>query len=414
MKTKRSVLFMPVIIPALILLQALIFQTSIFGQDRSDANSSANTTGLDAYLTNIVASQNYVGLGACLARDGKIIWEGAYGYADLEAKKGLRKDNIFQLASLSKVVTAAALMQLYEKGMFKLDDDVNSYIPIKVRNPNFPDKPITFRMLLTHTAGFDDVLPAGNKLNLGTAGDSPIALSDFVEGLFTPGGKYYSSDYFSKNEPGTKYGYSNIAFSLIGYIVEKLARKDFSEYCTSAIFKPLGMDNTNWHLKGLDTGRVVLGYGFPKSDSLNSYRKVRHFGVPGYPEGMLRTTMQDFVKFLSIFTNKGRYNDYQVLKPETVDLMLTPQGIKNIPTRSFPVKDIGLTWLIFNVDGEDLYSMNGFSGSIFTNAFFSTKDCTIILYYYTGISMKNMQGSFDITKKLKDSLNKQNVKAEEL
>lgn len=395
MKTKHAVLVMSAI------LFSLTFQALIFGQGKIDVNSPADGHGLDTFFANTVSSQNYVGLGACIAKGDKIIWEGAYGYADLEEKKPLREDNIFQLASLSKVVTATALMQLYEKGLFRLDDDVNLYIPVKVRNPNFPDKPITFRMLMTHTAGFDDVLPNGNKISLGTKGDSPILLSDFVEGLFTPGGKYYSNDYFSKNQPGTKYGYSNIAFSLIGYIVEKITGKDFSEYCNEAIFRPLEMNNTNWHLKGLDTGRVVLGYGFPHGGSITSYQRVEPFGTPGYPEGMLRTTMQDFAKFLSVFINGGRYKDYQALKPETVELMLSPQGIINIPSRSFPVKDIGLSWLIFDVDGDELYSMNGFSGSIFTNALFSTKDNSIILYYYTGITMKNMQGSFDITRKLK-------------
>lgn len=405
METRHMVPILPVIISALILLQTLTI-----AQDKNGMNNSVKSTAaeLNAYFTNVIQAQNYVGLGACIAEGDRIVWEGAYGYADLEEKKLLREDNIFQLASLSKVVTATALMQLYEKGMFRLDDDVSLYIPVKVRNPNFSDKPITFRMLMTHTAGFDDVLPNGNKISLGSKGDSPIPLSDFVEGLFTPGGKYYSTDYFSNNLPGTKYGYSNIAFSLIGYIVEKLTGKDFSEYCNEALFRPLEMDNTNWHLKGLDTGRVVLGYGFPRGDSITSYQRVGPFGVPGYPEGMLRTTMQDFVKFLSVFVNGGRYKDYQALKPETVELMLSPQGIKNIPSRSFPVKDIGLTWLIFDVDGEELYSMNGFSGSIFTNAFFSTKDNTIILYYYTGISMKNMQGSFDITKKLRTSSKKMN------
>lgn len=296
-------------------------------------------------------------------------------------------------------------MQLYEKRLFKLDDDVSNYLPFKVRNPNFPDKPITFRMLLTHTGGFEDVTSTGNKLSLGVRGDSKIPLEEFVEGLFTPGSKYYSTDYFSKNEPGTKYGYSNIAFSLIGYLVERIVKKDFSEYCKENIFKPLGMKDTGWHLSDLDTNRIVFGYGFPSSnDNTASYKKIRHFGLPGYPEGMLRTTIHDFANFLIAFMNNGSYKDYQLLKPETVDLMLTPQGIKNIPSRSFRIVDIGLTWLINDVEGDQLYSMNGFSGSIFTNAYFSRKDKSGMIYFYTGISMKNMSAMIDITKELNQSL----------
>lgn len=403
MKTNRILRIILALIAELVFLSCFLS-----GQETNNESSSIKKMGddLDSYLTGTISEKNFIALGACLFRDDKIIWQNAYGYSDLEAKKELKTDDIFQLASLSKTITATAIMQLYEKGLFKLDDDVNGYLPFKVRNPNFPDKPITFRMLLTHTSGFDDLLPAGNKINLGAWGDSPIPFDEYVEGLFTPGGKYYSKDYFSKTEPGTKYEYSNIAFSLIGYLVEKLAKMDFSEYCKENIFKPMEMNNTGWHLKDVDTSRVVFGYGFPKKDSITgkeAYEKVNHFGTPGYPEGMLRSTMQDLTHFLSAYIHDGRYKDYQMLKPETVKLMLTPQGIKNIPSRSFPIVDIGLTWLIFDVEGNHLYSMNGFSGSIFTNAYFSQKDKLGIIYFYTGITMQNMPAMIEITKKLYNS-----------
>lgn len=401
MNTTTAIIFRLVFVFALVICSGFTY-----GQDTKNDNDSAQNTGieLDYYFNSIIETQKHVGLGACLIKGDKIVWEGYYGYSDLEEKIKIKRENIFQLASLSKTVTTTALMRLYEKGLFNLDDDVNKYIPIKVRNPKFPDKPITFRMLLTHTGGFEDVTPTGNKLPKGVIGDSDIPLGEYVEGLFTPGGGYYSAGYFSKNEPGTKYEYSNISFSLIGYLVEKIAKKDFSEFCKENIFKPLEMNNTGWHLKDLDQSKIVFGYGFPTSDTLVSYRKSRHFGLPGYPEGMLRTTMQDFANFISAFINKGRYKDYQLLKPQTVDLMLSPQGVENIPTRSFKIIDIGLPWLIFDVEGEKLYSMNGFTGSIFTNAFFSQKDRTGIIYFCTGLSMKNMPATTEITKKLYHSL----------
>lgn len=377
-------------------------------QEKKEDKKLTNTISseLDGYFKSMMKTQNYVGLGACLIKGDKIVWDGYYGYANLGEKTPLTKDNIFQLASLSKTVTATALMQLYEQGLFKLDDDINDYMKLKVRNPNFPDKPITFRMLLTHTGSLEDVMstglkiPEGIKYPRGVAGDPHIPLNELEEELFTPGGKYYSVEYFSKSEPGTKYSYSNFAFSLIGYLVEKIAKVDFSEYCKEHIFRPLKMHNTGWFMRGLDTNKIIYGYGFPTNDSIASYRKVVHFGEPGYPAGNLRTTMTDFAKFVSAFINKGKYDNYQLLKPQTVALMLTPQGIKNIPTRSFPIIDIGLTWLINDIEGEQLYSMNGFSGSIFTNAVFSPKDRIGMIYFYTGITMKNMPAMLEITKKL--------------
>jgi CubicO group peptidase (beta-lactamase class C family) len=138
-----------------------------FGQEINTAAASITPAAeLEAYFSKTVMENDFVGLGACLIKDNKIVWQNSFGYAELEQKKPVAVTDIFQIASLSKVVTATALMQLYEKELFGLDDDINNYIPIKVRNPNFPDKPITFRMLLTHTEAFDDVLPAGNKISL--------------------------------------------------------------------------------------------------------------------------------------------------------------------------------------------------------------------------------------------------------
>ena len=382
------------------------------GQEKKEANRQAHYSidELDNYLDNLVKSQNFVSLGACLIKDEKIVWDGYYGFSNLGERTPLKREAIFQLASLSKTVTATALMQLYEMGLFKLDDDINNYIPIKVRNPNFPEKPITFRMLLTHTTSLEDVLsnglkiPKGVKYPRGVPGDPNISLSELVEELFTPGGKYYSAEYFSTSEPGTKYSYSNFAFSLIGYLVEKIAMKDFSEYCKANIFQPLEMDNTAWFLRELDTARIVFGYGFPTNDSLISYKKVQHFGEPGYPAGNLRTTIHDFSNFITAFINNGKYKNYQLLKPETVALMVSPQGVKDIPTRSFKIVDIGLTWLINEVEGAQLYSMNGFSGSIFAVAYFSQKEKLGIIYFFTGITMKNMMNMLEITKVLYNSV----------
>jgi len=405
MKTK--VFFLHVI-----LFIHFLFYSLSAGQENNKDKDFVNTASyeLDTYFKNMLNAQNFVGLGACLIKGEKIVWDGYYGYSNLEERTPLTKGAIFHLASLSKTVTATALMQLYEKGFFKLDDDINNYISIKVRNPNFPEKPITFRMLLTHTASLEDVLPNGLKIPKGVeyphgvSGDPNISLSQLVKELFTPGGKYYSAEYYSACEPGTKYSYSNFAFSLIGYLVEKIAKKDFSEYCKANIFQPLEMNNTGWFLRELDTTRVVFGYNFPTNDSLITYNKVQHFGEPGYPAGNLRTTMQDFSNFIAVFINNGKYKDYQLLKPETVALMLSPQGVKTIPSRSFKVVDIGLTWLINEVEGAQLYSMNGFSGSIFTNAYFSHKEKLGIIYFFTGITMKNMMSTVEITKNLYNSI----------
>jgi len=406
MKRLRSFRIMLIVSACIMLPRIISAQDQNTGNALREQNSS-----LDQFFQKVIADNNYVALGACLMDKNGITWEGAYGYRDLEAEDLLKTTDIFQLASLSKTVTTTALMQLYEKGLFNLDDDVNKYVPFNVRNPNFPDIPITIRMLLTHTNSFEDIMPMGNKVSLGVWGDSPIPFREFVEGLFTPGSKYYSADYFSKTvKPGTKYGYSNISFSLIGYLVEQLSGKDFEIYCNENIFKPMGVVNTSWHLKDLDTSRIAFGYGFPQSDTSKIYKKIKHFGTPGYPEGMLRTTMQDLSRFVVAYINKGTYKDFQMLKPGTVNEIVSPQGVANVPSRSHKPIDMGLTWVIFEMEGDTVYSMNGFSGSIFTAAYFSPKYKAGMIFYFTGITMKNMQGMLQISKTLYERIRSMNTR----
>lgn len=406
MKTKTS-------IRLILLFASLFFISSInSGQERKDDNNPSyyKSNELDSYFNSLINSQHYVALGASLIKDYKVVWEGYYGYSDLEKKRALSRENIFPLMSLSKTVTTFALMTLYEKGLFNLDDDINDFIPVKVRNPNFPEIPITFRMLLTHTASFEDVLSTGLKVPKNverprsSLGDSKMTLEEYIYEILSSQGKFYSTEYFSQNKPGTKYSYSNIAFALIGYLVEKIAREDFSKYCKEKIFDPLDMNNTSWHLRGLDTNKVTFGYYFSPQDSIPNYKKIEHFGEPGYPAGMLRTTLEDFAKFICVIMNSGRYNDNQLLKPATIDLMLKPQKVKDIPSRSFRAVDISLCWLINEVDKIELYSMNGFGGSAFTNTYFSIKDRIAIIYYFTGINMKNMVAIPEITLKLYNAL----------
>lgn len=381
-----------------------LFQLQNFTNSQTvNENSSAE---LDNFFLETLDSQKYVALGACLINKNRLIWDGYYGYADLENKIPLKRESIFPLMSISKTVTALALLMLYEEGLFGLDEDINKYLPFEVKNPNFPDKSITFRMLLNHTAGFEDVTATGLRIpeKVGrpqsSLGDSKTTLEEYIKELFTPEGKYYSTEYFSTFEPGTKYGYSNIGYSLIGYLVEKIAKQDFAEFCKTKIFIPLEMKNTGWHLKDVDTSLVIFTYNFSPQDTIPNYRKVKHFGEPGYPAGMLRSTMNDFVNYIVMILNDGQFGNKQIVKRETIELLLAPQDIKNIPSRSHKVIDKSLGWLFIEYEGSELYTMNGFSGSMFCAVYFSKTERSGFVYYFTGINMKNMSAMPEITKRL--------------
>jgi len=140
---------------------------------------------LDSFIVAKMEQYHFPGLAACIVKDDKIIWKNNYGYANIEQEKLVSDSTLFYIASVSKTFTATVIMQLWERGMFELDDDVNDYLSFNVRNPNHPDIPITFRMLLTHTSSISSDGKGGVFYET-RGGDSPIGLGYFLENFLVP------------------------------------------------------------------------------------------------------------------------------------------------------------------------------------------------------------------------------------
>lgn len=112
----------------LVCLAATLFALSSPSQEQS----------LDDFIHGIMKANNIPGLGACIVKKDKLVWIGAFGWADVEGMKPMTEETIQNIGSISKTITATAVMQLWEKGKFDLDDDVNKYLPFPVRNHRFP------------------------------------------------------------------------------------------------------------------------------------------------------------------------------------------------------------------------------------------------------------------------------------
>ncbi len=108
------------------------------------------------YIQSLMRLAHKPSLATCIIHDDQVIWSHAYGYYDIENKKEATTQTLYLQASVSKTVTATALMQLYEQGLFNLSDDVNMYLPFSLRNPNHPDLPITIEMVLSHRSSLAD------------------------------------------------------------------------------------------------------------------------------------------------------------------------------------------------------------------------------------------------------------------
>ena len=185
------------------------------------------------------------GLSISVVKDDNIVWEKHFGYANIDENIPVNENSIFILSSISKTITATALMQLFEQNLFMLDDNVSDYLPFSIIHPDFPEDTITFKMLLSHTSGIKDnwnVMPY-------YIGDSQLELNYYLNQYFSPEGDFYnSSSNFTNSMPGTNYSYSNIGVALIGLLVEEISNQSFNEYCYHNIFEPLDMNNAFWFL----------------------------------------------------------------------------------------------------------------------------------------------------------------------
>jgi CubicO group peptidase (beta-lactamase class C family) len=312
-------------------------------------------TNLKRQLTKL----DVPGLAVAIVKDGRIVCSGAAGMANIEENIPVTSDTLFMVASVSKTITATALMQLHEQGKFQLKDDINDYLPFAVRIPSAPEEPITFRQLMTHTASIRDngayiQCPGwcghGAPLNpfVTKGADSPISLADFTKGYFTPGGAYYDpARNFEPDPPGTVNHYCNMGIVLVGYLVEILSGTPFDAYTSEHVFKPLGMGTTSWKLAGIDRSRLAMPYD--KNDS--GYVPYGQYGEPDYPDGMLRTSANELARFLLAYMEGGTYDGARILKPKTVKRMLKRQTRLD--------KDQGLVWYEESVGKRTVWGHDG-------------------------------------------------------
>ncbi|PYI74210.1 MAG: serine hydrolase [Verrucomicrobia bacterium] len=263
-------------------------------------------TFLDALIPSQLRNRNIAGAVVSVVKDGQVLFQKGYGYADVEEKKPVLPDQtLFRPGSVSKLFTATAVMQLVEQGKLDLDRDVNDYLDFAL--PKTYPEPVTLRQLLTHTGGFEETLK-----NLFVAHESDIKplrtylVNEMPARIFLPG-KIPS--------------YSNYGFTLAGYIVERVSGERFERYIENHILKPLGMNNSTFEQPLPPQLGPQMSKGY-----LSASKKPRDFEwVQAAPAGALTTTAADMTQFMLAFLQDGAVDGVSILKPETVRQMETRQ-----------------------------------------------------------------------------------------
>lgn len=266
-----------------------------------------------------------------------ILFEKGYGYADLENNVPAGAETtVWRLASISKVVTGTAVMQLVEEGTLDPDRDVNDYLK-DIRIPEKFGRPVTLRHLLTHTAGFDDRY-IGKSFR--TRDELP-PLRDFIRNIMPQ----------RVHPPGEVYTYSNIGNALMAVVVEDVTGTDFNDYCIRHIFGPLGMDQTSFRLTPQLAENLYNGYLYEGG----SYTEIPFDFLGDYPAGQLLATADEFSRFMMCHLNLGILDSVRILETETARAMHSAQFTHHPELNG----SVGYTFHISKDYGHTIISHNG-------------------------------------------------------
>ncbi|AXY75345.1 class A beta-lactamase-related serine hydrolase [Paraflavitalea soli] len=349
--------------------------------------NAAVKSRIDATLKSFPDSGKIAGVSALIFEKGKEVYYNAFGYADREAKLPMDRNTIVRIFSMTKPVTGVALMTLYEKGAFQLDDPLSKYAPefanMKVykgvdASGNLilepAKRPITIRDLTRHTAGFagNDIPALAALVKKADVTNPANTLTEMATRLASLPLEFH---------PGDQWAYG-ISVDVQAYVVERISGKPFDQYLQETIFDPLKMVNTHYLVPEADRKRFAALYNRSDAGVLTRVpdEQANFFNTKEQalkPGGWgLTTTLDDYMKFIQMLVNKGAFGKTRILKPATVQLMATNQLSDTVSKRMWlPSKGrvgFGIDFAVRTQPPANAAENNGIVGEYFWDGAAST------------------------------------------
>ncbi len=263
-------------------------------------------------------------------QNGSVVLKKHFGNTSLDGYRDVTDDTIYRLASMTKPITAVAILILVERGLISLSDSVSKFLPefedIHIVSDNGTDlgktnTPVTILHCLTHTSGF------GSLKNIDMSEKDRASISDTIKCFVNSGLDF---------EPFTKQAYSAFAaFDVLGDIVEKVTKQDYDDFLEKEIFNPCGMLDTTFLPSAKQWERLIVMH--------NKVDEKNHVGTT-YPDCIfeqfpcghklagagLVSTLNDYSNFALMLLNKGKINNHRILSHNTFDMLSTPYVSKDI------------------------------------------------------------------------------------
>ena len=308
--------------PARALFLVLLLLTAAAGTQAQQGLAPEKIKQIEQLISTEMSKQSIAGLSVAVVTDNQLRWSAGYGFADVENRVPAKASTVYRLASVSKPITAAAVMRLVEQGKLDLDAPVQKYCPA------FPQKqwPVTSRQILGHLAGI-------RHYKSNEEFDSTRFYPSIADGL-----SMFKDDPLL-HEPGTKYTYSTFGYSVLGCAIEGASGASYADFLRENVLKPAGMDTMRVDSVADLIPNRAQGYRRGRDGTLkNSPLADNSYKVPG---GGLVSTVEDLAKFAAALQTA------KVLKKETVELMYAKQKLSDGRET-----DYGLGWGIATLNGR--------------------------------------------------------------
>ena len=316
--------------------------------------SKLQSVGISADSLNVATKRlhKYVDEGKLpgtyvkIIKDGKVVYDDKYGFIDIDKKKPIEENSLYRIFSMTKPITAVAIMSLYDQGKLNLDDKVSKYIPefldtqvykeLDGKHSFEPQKtPLTIRHLLTHTSGIpygwessytDSIYNARQHMR------QDWTLEEMTKDIATIPLKF---------QPGTNYNYG-LGIDIAGYIVEVVSGEKLNNYFKTVIFDPLKMNDTRFYIPEEKREQLSELYTMDENGKLiivSDPNIEKNFGSAKPPKLLLGgagliSTLNDYETFCRMLLNKGELNGKRILSEKAAEMIMTNQYPKEMKTNS--------------------------------------------------------------------------------
>ena len=311
------------------------------GPQRPASTVGDNYAFTHDYLPRLIREKmqerKIVGLSIAIVDDQGVAWAQGFGFADKENSVRATPETIYRAGSITKLFTATATMQLAESGKLDIDQPLQNYLPeFSIRSRFVGTRPITLRDLMTHHSG----LPSDH--HNGSWGDDAANFTDIAMML---------KDEYVATPPDTIESYSNLGFSLLGHVIERVSGETYADYIENWILRPVGMQHAYIASNLNDDERRSKGYVKKKAHPTPSLRDV--------PAGGLSCSVIDLARFAQMTFDGGARGGNQVLRPETLAEM---QNFQDTDGTFDLHPSVGLAWRLVDSMGDDAGVMAGHNG----------------------------------------------------